>query len=581
MCGISVSLLTPGTADAAAASSDAHLRRRGPDSAGEIVLWPSAGVELRLSAAVLGLRGAAPTPQPLRDDFGNILLWNGELFGGEIFDAIAAGASDSAALLAALSSTTSVPTVMASLVGPWAFAYWSAATRTLWYGRDALGRRSLLRARPGGDHDGAPLLLSSVAAPLADANASWEELPVDGIGSVELLASGVARHGWRRRAPAALAAPDRPLAAAAETAADASRALLRALSAAVRVRVRCAPAPAPGAARAAVMFSGGLDSMVLARLADAHLPPDEPIDLLHVAFGAGAAAAPDRLAALCGVRELRRTSARAWRLVLIDVSLDELAAARAQLEVLLAPAATVMDVNIGAALWFGARGRGTLRTRLGAAPPPAADARDAADGDGNGDGDGDALEDDIVDDDEAGVPQREYPSDDEACAEGALDGREYRSAARVLLLGMGADEQMGGYGRHRTAYRKGGAEALRRELAADCERMWLRNLGRDDRVLSDWGREPRFPFLDEGVTALLARMPLPLVCELEREPGAGDKAVLRRAARALGLGPSAALQKRAIQFGTRIANRRNKGGGEAKEVALLGSLKEVQVALAG
>ena len=326
------------------------------------------------------------------------------------------------------------------------------------------------------------------------------------------------------------------------------------------------------------MFSGGLDSMVLARLADAHLPPAEPIDLLNVAFGAGAAAAPDRLAALCGVRELRRTSARAWRLVLIDVSLDELAAARAQLEVLLAPAATVMDVNIGAALWFGARGRGTLRTRLGAAPPPSADLRYAAHGDG--DGDGDALEHGTVDD-RAGVPQREYPSDDEACAEGALDGREYRSAARVLLLGLGADLHLGGYGRHRTAYRKGGAEALRRELAADCERMWLRNLGRDDRVLSDWGREPRFPFLDEGVTSLLARMPLPLVCELEREPGAGDKAVLRRAARALGLGPSAALQKRAIQFGTRIANRRNKGGGEAKEVALLGSLKEVQVALAG
>ena len=175
MCGISVSLLTPGTADAAATSSDAHLQRRGPDSAGEIVLWPCAGVELRLSAAVLGLRGTAPTPQPLRDEFGNILLWNGEIFGGEIFDAITAGAA-TAPLLAAL-GTTSVPTVMASLVGPWAFAYWSAATRTPWYGRDALGRRSLLRAGPGGDHEGAPLLLSSVAAPLADGGASWEELP--------------------------------------------------------------------------------------------------------------------------------------------------------------------------------------------------------------------------------------------------------------------------------------------------------------------------------------------------------------------------------------------------------------------
>ena len=76
-------------------------------------------------------------------------------------------------------------------------------------------------------------------------------------------------------------------------------------------------------------------------------------------------------------------------------------------------------------------------------------------------------------------------------------------------------------------------------------------------------------------------MPLPLVCELEREPGAGDKAVLRRAARALGLGPSAALQKRAIQFGTRIANRRLKGkdGGEATDVAFR-TCFETRVALA-
>ena len=42
-----------------------------------------------------------------------------------------------------------------------------------------------------------------------------------------------------------------------------------------------------------------------------------------------------------------------------------------------------------------------------------------------------------------------------AQAEGELygEGRRYRSKARVVLLGHGADELCGGYGRHRTAFR--------------------------------------------------------------------------------------------------------------------------------
>ena len=81
----------------------------------------------------------------------------------------------------------------------------------------------------------------------------------------------------------------------------------------------------------------------------------------------------------------------------------------------------------------------------------------------------------------------------------------------------------------------------------------------------------------------IADTPLHLICDLRQPLGKGDKVILRRLARMLGLTVASCLQKRAIQFGTRIANRRNKGGGEAKEVALLGSLKEVQlqVALAG
>jgi hypothetical protein len=50
----------------------------------------------------------------------------------------------------------------------------------------------------------------------------------------------------------------------------------------------------------------------------------------------------------------------------------------------------------------------------------------------------------------------------------------YRSRARVVLLGIGADEQLAGYGRHRSTFLKGGEEALARELEMDMGRLWTR-----------------------------------------------------------------------------------------------------------
>lgn len=109
-----------------------------------------------------------------------------------------------------------------------------------------------------------------------------------------------------------------------------------------------------------------------------------------------------------------------------------------------------------------------------------------------------------------------------------------------------------------------------------CQRLMIiltsRNLGRDDRIISDHGKESRYPYLDEKVMGFARNMakstlctsaPLPssseVLCDLSLPPGVGDKLLLRSAAKLLGLAQSSTLVKRAIQFGTRIANRKQSG----------------------
>lgn len=134
---------------------------------------------------------------------------------------------------------------------------------------------------------------------------------------------------------------------------------------------------------------------------------------------------------------------------------------------------------------------------------------------------------------------------------------EYSSAARVLLSGLGADELFAGYTRHATAYKRNGFAGLLDELDLDIARLGKRNLGRDDRVISNWGKEVRFPFLDERLVQWALAAPVKNKCSFGEsqpadvelngcaaiEPG---KKVLRCLAWKLGMTKVATEKKRAV-----------------------------------
>uniref|UniRef100_A0A2P2KXA0 Asparagine synthetase domain-containing protein n=1 Tax=Rhizophora mucronata TaxID=61149 RepID=A0A2P2KXA0_RHIMU len=256
----------------------------------------------------------------------------------------------------------------------------------------------------------------------------------------------------------------------------------------------------------AILFSGGLDSMILAALLDECLDPRYGIDLLNVSFDGQSA--PDRISARAGVEELRRIAPfRRWKLVEIDAELSNLTLELKHVMSLIKPANTYMDLNIGIALWLAARGNGWVNK---------------------------------------GSSSR---NDDNQ------QSFMYNSKARIVLVGSGADEQCAGYGRHRTKYRCGSWLGLHEEMKLDMQRIWKRNMGRDDRCIADNGREARFPFLDEDVVRILLDIPLWEVANLDQPSGTGDKKILREVARMLGLREAAIQPKRAIQVSVTMSYR--------------------------
>ncbi|XP_039765135.1 asparagine synthetase domain-containing protein CG17486 isoform X2 [Pararge aegeria] len=253
-----------------------------------------------------------------------------------------------------------------------------------------------------------------------------------------------------------------------------------------------------------ILFSGGLDCTILAILANKYVPKNQPIDLINVAFTTKTNSSyevPDRITGRQSFEELKNIcKLRQWVFHEVNIPREKLEYYQAlTIGDLVYPRRTILDESLGTALWF--------------------------------------------------------------AAGGGLEKNNDVSTCRILLLGSGADELFGGYTRHRNAFKRRGWLGLSKELILDWKRISFRNLARDNRVICDHGRQPRMPYLDEDLVDYVLKLKPWLKCfpSASLECGIGDKLILRLTALHIGLTEVVTLPKRALQFGSRIANSKQKG----------------------
>lgn len=525
-------------------------------------------------AAVLWMQGSDLCEQPTIDSAGNILLWNGDIFSGNLAQD---NACDTNVLLSALKSSLNVSSVFQEIQGPYSFVYFQKSTNLLYFGRDIVGRHSLLLKV---NTDENTVILTSVASKEVN---KIIEIPAIGIFVMNLDNSRVnlACYPWKEpdlhftdiieslethlgvdidikktilksdTSTSLHLHPDikdldylenssylgnsyKTLEYLLENADILERVdrLSQLLCKAVEVRIKKQPRfcktciklvpsekdVACDHSKIGILFSGGLDSAILTLIADKYVSQCEPIDLINVAFEKSVDAGskskksnekestddqydvPDRKTGKQTFLELSKICPkRKWNFVEVNISRAELQKYRSsRICNLLHPLCTILDESLGCAVWFASRAKGTISS----------------------------------------------------------SANIYESPCRLLLLGMGADELFGGYMRHRTILRHKGWDALTQELNFEIARISERNLGRDDRIVSDHGRQSRLPYLDENVIEYVQRLkPWERCYPTDKMPsGLGDKLLLRLVACKLGFRNTANFPKRAFQFGSRIAN---------------------------
>lgn len=493
-----------------------EVLRRGPNYAHFSRLSPPSGSgSFTLVSSVLSLRQPfLPQPQVSENLY---FQFNGELYNPECsgndcafaFQAVLQGLKDD------------LPAAVASLEGEFAFVL--TDRKRVYFAKDKVGKRSLLFR-----HDKKELIVASVL-PGVDAQECKGGTLYTFDTETGSLSSEQYTEGFSVETPRS-GLPELE---------DALR------KACLRRQTTIQPVHPLNGADLAILFSGGLDCSVLAALIAGNAGEKATIDLLTVGFEnprtqMQPADSPDRILSKRSWFELCQAFPKVlFRLVQVDVPYEEFLRRKNHVMQLMHPCATEMDLSIAMAFHC-------------ASQPATYEAVETV-------GDISGL-------DWLGLTQNEN-----------LYTRRYQyfSGTPVLISGLGADELFGGYSRHENIFHEieqdSSAELIEEKyselsasLSHDIDVIYERNLGRDDRVMSCWGKELRYPYLDEHVIRVSMQVvPQEKLLyewqEVTTKKGKKirkeyiRKAILRELGKKLNIPMAAGEIKRAIQFGAKLA----------------------------
>lgn len=537
------------------------IATRGPDYL-LYLLFGESNLSLQFFSSILSLRQPFFS-QPIQSH--NLILQ----FNGELYNEDCLHSNDTEFIINRLVSNISIYNrregilkTITELRGEFAFTIYDQLEAKLYFGRDYIGRRSLVFHI--GDftktsEDSKPELIIS-SLPPSDAN-TFQECESSKIKIFDLKDSALEevsyRHLWDK-----YDSPNKlnfnPLGKLFDFATPIKDKLLQLstnLNDACYLRQSTIQPLHPdiNEANIGILFSGGLDCTVLAAIISKNLlqTPNSKIDLITVGFdnprtNLKASESPDRMLSkkswfhLC---KLFNNDNISIRLVEINVDYKEWLINKKRVEKLMFPCNTEMDLSIAIAFYFASKCEDGIKLTLT----------------------------------DSNISWEEFQQNENKHVN-IQEG--YKSFAKVLFSGLGADELFAGYSRHESIFnslvRPDDPNYLEQvhlkynelsdSLIHDIKIIHERNLGRDDRVISSWGKELRYPYLDEKLINFVIddiepNLKLFFDWELVKTKKKGEKLMmkpirkwlLRELAEYLQLHWVKSELKRAIQFGAKSA----------------------------